>query len=538
MHERYVRIEPQTRATTLKPGLAAQVWDPAWMLSRQWVLGELAGEDAGTPVMAQCTLEQHPVTSVWLGGDEFAYDPASLPLDALVEGRSVQQGRALSLRQRIEAGQALARALTAAGENAALDQLLRLCAFAALPADVADAQPGALALWRLAAGRVPDAELAFALDPLLPGWSTAAKAAFATWRAAWQARYCEPAGPATRSAWQEDRLEYRCALRCATLPNRFIARTHPGHGLDWSQFAEEASGEPSQGTAQSETITRVPTPVRFAGMPNPRYWAMEDSALDLGAVEAGATDLARMAMLQFAFTYGNDAFLLPLELRSGCIARIARLDVADNFGQSLTVPPAARDPAPGRGGWSFLGLTGDTGGSTELLFVAPVAAAPISGAVLAGAELVRDEMANLAWAIETWREGEDGRPLPLADMLQRLAPDPPRPSTAGLQYRLQGQVPRNRYPLLLQPGAKRMVELRKLDTAQPPPPAGLLPSVDGQLHDEEIPREGLRIEQRDLLARWHGGTTVLWRRNERRAGSRERSPGIIFDYLEAEPRSS
>ena len=48
----WTRIEQKPRDGTLARGLQAQVRDAAWMLSRQWQLGEFAGEDAGSPVQA------------------------------------------------------------------------------------------------------------------------------------------------------------------------------------------------------------------------------------------------------------------------------------------------------------------------------------------------------------------------------------------------------------------------------------------------------------------------------------------------------
>jgi hypothetical protein len=43
------RLEPRARSTDLAGALAARVRDPAWFLARQWQLGELTGEDAGSP---------------------------------------------------------------------------------------------------------------------------------------------------------------------------------------------------------------------------------------------------------------------------------------------------------------------------------------------------------------------------------------------------------------------------------------------------------------------------------------------------------
>src|SRR5687768_8189821 len=45
------RLEPRSTAVEPGPGpgLEARVFDPAWLLGRQWQLGELTGEDAASP---------------------------------------------------------------------------------------------------------------------------------------------------------------------------------------------------------------------------------------------------------------------------------------------------------------------------------------------------------------------------------------------------------------------------------------------------------------------------------------------------------
>ena len=44
----HVRLEPRTRTADLTAGIAARVYDAAWMLARQWQTGELTGDDGGT----------------------------------------------------------------------------------------------------------------------------------------------------------------------------------------------------------------------------------------------------------------------------------------------------------------------------------------------------------------------------------------------------------------------------------------------------------------------------------------------------------
>ena len=66
----------------------------------------------------------------------------------------------------------------------------------------------------------------------------------------------------------------------------------------------------------------MPSPVSFKGMPARRYWEMEDASIDIGAIDAGPTDLARLMLREFALIYGNDWFVVPVPVTVGSVARI------------------------------------------------------------------------------------------------------------------------------------------------------------------------------------------------------------------------
>jgi hypothetical protein len=46
----------------LEIGLQAQVYDPLWLLGRQWQMRKFDGEDAGSPILVRLTGETAPVT--------------------------------------------------------------------------------------------------------------------------------------------------------------------------------------------------------------------------------------------------------------------------------------------------------------------------------------------------------------------------------------------------------------------------------------------------------------------------------------------
>src|ERR1700730_19342443 len=51
----WTRLEPRCRNADLTSALEARTHDPYWMLARQWQFGEMAGDDAGPPILAALT---------------------------------------------------------------------------------------------------------------------------------------------------------------------------------------------------------------------------------------------------------------------------------------------------------------------------------------------------------------------------------------------------------------------------------------------------------------------------------------------------
>jgi hypothetical protein len=62
--------------------------------------------------------------------------------------------------------------------------------------------------------------------------------------------------------------------------------------------------------------------------------------------------------------------------------------------------------------------------------------------------LLRDEMADLAWAVEQSYEGGIGAGLPRAEQQERPEPPPPPPAGAVLRYQLGTEVPSYWFPLV------------------------------------------------------------------------------------------
>ncbi|HEY3019018.1 MAG TPA: hypothetical protein VGJ32_02445 [Solirubrobacteraceae bacterium] len=288
-------------------------------------------------------------------------------------------------------------------------------------------------------------------------------------------------------------------------------------------------------------------------MPASRLWEFEDARVDFGGVQADPEDLGRMLLAEFALVYGGDWLLVPLEVPTGSLVRIVALDVRDTFGRTVRVGPTSALEGPS-GAWRMFGISpgataGATGSPADVLLVAPALASGLQGRAVEEVLLLRDETANLAWAVERAVEGENGLPVDRAGAAYERRADPPPPARPSdtFAYRLRTDVREHWLPLLpqrLQAGDPSMtLRLGALPlvlpdgTVAPIRPlgrllAGATPDADVVVREEEVPREGARVTRAYQLARWIDGSTFLWLGRRKAVGRGEGSSGLRFDVME------
>ena len=458
------RLETQPTAINLRAGLAAQLADPLWLLSRQWQFNEFQGEDAGTPLRLQFAVQGVKVDAFRAGTDSATpWQPITdhdVPIETRVEAEPVWSTHA---RLRGEAGLHALRMATPA---------VRVALLAAFPLALnapsdPDADRAGLLWSTLLGARTIDARaLADALRPLVDGAGKLAnlpaslalggadaddaKPMLATWLA-WLDTLLYEGDPA-QTSWQRNRLEYAFALKAGD--TRLEAGEYTDGHVDWEDFRATAVAPAGESVRQTFSVaSRHPTPVRYPGMPAERYWEFEDGNVNFAGAEAGVTDLIRMSVTEFALTFGNDWFLVPVRLPVGWVYRVADFVITDNFGIAASANPIAN---PNGSQWTMYSMTADAtlqGRLNHVMFLPDSLDGVQEGAVLEETMLARDEMANLAWAIEHTVQGESGEPLnrdleaKALAFQQRIAFDGGVDSPQ-LVYRLQTPVPSNWTPLL------------------------------------------------------------------------------------------
>ena len=101
------QLQPSPRDASIATSLAACVRDPAWMLSRQWQLGEFVGGDAGSPAFARISSRTAKFTGAQVGGSTTALADGQL-LEPLVEAEPIGP----DLATRVEIGQSFESLVT------------------------------------------------------------------------------------------------------------------------------------------------------------------------------------------------------------------------------------------------------------------------------------------------------------------------------------------------------------------------------------------------------------------------------------------
>ncbi len=547
---KWAKIVPRRDTADPAVGLAARVADPLWMLARQYQFGEFTGDDGAEPVTVEVQVTWTPMTR-WQPGDTPAgpvdgllLDRTHQPIESLVEDdRALVGARVPRLTDVVEAGARLCRSLRRAGLDVMVTALLADHATICDPRSSSDNAD--LFATRTVDGFAVRAALASGLDSALPAALDAAQRATATtllqqWIEWFDGRF----GFATRtSAWVQDRLEHRFSV-AAPHPDGgelvFSAPEYLGQGVSWHELDLVAPGPASLGAAADAAQTRsfditakFPQRIRWPGMPVNRFWEMEDAAVDFGAVTLDPTDIAGLLAVDMAVTASTDWFVVGVPLPVGGVARIDSVVVTDVF-EDRTLIRLGPDVRRDLGHLYEPAVVGGAAMDTAWLLLPPALVRRVDGSPLEDVMLIRDEMANLAWAVELIAPLDDGEPV---DVASRLPPKPPTIHSSAvpldaLEYRLTSGVPDNWRPLVpvRDPVSGRRVFVPgQVWGSQHPQPFTVLVEQLGTILDEEVPREGKRLRRFWQYGRWHDGSRHLWCGREVLAGRGEGNSGLRYD---------
>jgi len=502
--EIYRRLEPVPPYTDLQRGFAAEVADPAWMLGRQWQIGEHAGEDASTPVIVQLEVAHTPLEAV------AGLDPTVVPAEPLLEGAEDDWW---TIGRRARVGRALAAELT--------DQQRATCAFGPLAAPYGTSLVGEVD-GRAASRFVPSSH------PSLAGLRS------------------------RPDFWQPETLTYEAEI---PVGGTWLGVSgHDGGDVDWyTADATAPLAAPMYATRQV-----IPSRLQYPGAPAPRWWQVEDGSVDIGGFPPDRSHLATALLIELICGHANDWFTLPIPSpapeadgtvppSSGVVVSLGAVKVKNGFDEwsDLTIPPGDDDPQAGpdeaSGPWSLFRTRGL---DRSDLVVWPTATTPLVGPALDEVLIGVDEDANLMWAVELRVDGID---LALSADSRAALDETRRTGTRRFTWEPSTTLPEHWHPYRIEsrtaPSRRVFVQGLVADLGQSP--AVLRPGARSELigggighvlDASAVPNQGMRLERLYALARGTDGKPVLWRQRRRLPIAGGPNSHLRFDLLREAPQ--
>jgi len=606
------RLEPRPRTENFDRTLRAEIRDPLWMMTRQWQFGEFQAEDTGTALFSRVHMSTTQLNRYKLRDGGVQNIDFDLPLEAEIEKEAIHFDFLMRLEmgrhweniicKKIKSGTALSPVATQALIDDLIGQFRKTTGPIDLnfylPPETTDAagfysnpelwQATAAAAegrgidgaqfyeWLQIAGNVANMFVTIPVTIDIPPIITACQVEFLGWFAR---NYTQPANAAD-SAWHPSHLEYQ--FSCAgprpdsTEKDVLVADEYYQGSLDWYAFDYDKLNTDFDEDANDtsliidEKFTVIPTAVTFAGMPNPRWWEMEDRRVDLGDVNPSTSDISKVLFAEFGLIYSNDWTIFPYTIPAGSLADVKGMVVTDCFGQRTMVQAANEGIDDDWKRWSFFGLStkgDDPVAADTRLFLPPVVDKLQESGPLECVSFIRDEMANMVWGVEQTipnglGEGQDAYEAGLkyrAYLESHAIPGALtlKENDALIEYKVANTVPENWIPFIpVRLGVtplSRQIQLQRaamprfvegLTDMQRVRPRSILLQQNvtdigetGEnwgayyIHEEEVPRSGAVVKRTWQRARAEDGTVLTWLGRRKTNGRGEGSSNLAFDRI-------
>lgn len=596
------RLEARPRTDNFDRALKAEVRDALWMMTKQWQMGEFRGDDAGSPVFAKIQVDTTRITKYQADSHGIqAYDE-SVPLEAKVEQRHIpftSGDQIISLDIRLQMGRQWLKMTAGIGS-------LKSTFIADFPIEAPD--PKAKEHARICAHRETWAQFEAVAGKAMDGYKLyqyikingpdainvpaankpdiIAKAEkFVQW---FEKLYLQPEDE-ENNAWLPSQLEYQfsCAAPKSLEEKVMVAEAYYHGHLDWFNLdidpqnnnLGEVPDVPKD--VQSKIIESfMPTPLSFDGMPNTRWWSFEDSRTNFGNINPDTTDLNKLLLMEFGLIYANDWFLFPLTMPTGSIANVRGISVTNTFGERYWIEAAGKGEDDDWQRWSMYTISTkgvDNATADNSVLILPSTDKMLEGKALEEIRMIRDEVANMAWAIEKritlphgWSKPGAEAALELTNQYQKvfdqgveegsLAEDIPPEYKANIRYEVMNSVPENWIPFIpvhksTSASNNREIQLQRAslprilknqspgDFEKIKPHTSLLrKGLDQEVpepyfvYEEEVPRAGVVITQSFQRSRWYQGKVVNWLGVRKMTGRGEGSSGLAYDRIVPVPQ--
>ena len=427
----YKRIEPRARKEDFATALSFELYDPLWMLARQWQFGRFKGNDCGSIVTSKVKVNRRRLDSLYLNLKRDLDDKRPYSTDTPMEYDVEKRNRPITPFVRIES--ALHFKKTAGLRGDLIDELMQLFPLDPFIPYVNEKEKTVETLKternanldRLQATygkRIFDGYKLFAASKQelagLARFEMLTPDMLEEYRT-WFAKKYLPIEKEEDNCWNEQKLGYEIAMGADK--NIYEAEDYHTGKLSWYSF--DGVGEFSkEGNKEEKMLSYLPVPACFPGAPNRRLWEFEDANVQLGhQANSDFSLLSNAVVMQYISMYSNDWMITPIEAEAGTVLDVEGIVITDTFGERVFIGTSAEQTDDILGGvafndrWSLFGTTrtnayeqDDFASSGGLLFP-PTLPRYEESKPIEEVQFLRDEMANMLWGVETViNDGCDG----------------------------------------------------------------------------------------------------------------------------------
>lgn len=587
------RLEARPRTDNFDRALKAEVRDALWMLTRQWQVGEFAGDDAGSPIVAKVHLTTTQLTKYKVKDNPVEEFNNRLPFETRVEQQPVHLSwnkQTMHVDLRLLMGRRWLKLLAKDPTLSAFaSDYKKNYAFLLPAADKENdyiyahqqswQQFAAIAKERMMDGGklylyLKEKTTNKASDGFpMSGVQQAAVNKLAEDWMAWFEKefFVQPAN--NKDGWEPSQLEYQCAASAPIKDKEKVitADEYYTGNLDWYCFDIDpatatlgaVSGTPPA-VEVPYTKSFLPSTISFNGMPNTRWWEFEDGKTNFGNVKPSTSELAKLLLIEFGLVYANDWFLVPFKIPVGTISEVKGLTVTNTFGERFWIEASGKGNDDNWHRWNMFNMNvkgkADDQNADNSLLLLPTVPKVQESDPLEEVVFIRDEVANLVWAIETAVPLVTGRAVAgkqIAEettryhrmMIEKTGALPPPPYFADISYKAMTSVPENWIPFISvhvtnsnrETRLQRAAMLRILD-GDPAIPLKVTPQTTMlrygiaaaqayYINEEEVPRAGIKLTRSFQRTRWSDGKVFLWAGMRKQTGRGEGSSGLAFDQI-------
>ncbi|MCM0667732.1 hypothetical protein [Flavobacterium tyrosinilyticum] len=574
------RLEGRPRAHNFDRALKAEVRDALWMLTKQWQMGEFKADDAGSPVFAKIHITSSHLQKYKAAANAIQNFENNVPLEAKTEQKKIafkREEKKISIDIRLQMGRYWLQLLKKYALNYR-DIYIENYGFTMPPNNRDNAAIYAHKnVWQQYAaisGRAMDGYALYekiilgtsASDGIVlsdPGHQTVLDNDLTNDFKDWYAKiYLQP-NDEKNTAWLPNKLEYQfeCSATAEKTEKKLSAAEYYQGHPDWYVFDIEEQKTNDTGEPLNKfTDTFIPSHIAFEGMPDRRWWQFEDSKTDLGDIKPSTTELSKLLLMEFGLVFANDWFLVPYTLPIGSLANIEGLTVKNNFGETIWIKPT-EEIGKENMSWSMYKLHSEKQNNT--LFLSPTAMKVHESDPIEEIVLIRDEISNMVWGIETVIPspagiGEKGSEAALRvrqfheNIVNKNTPIATLPYSAKISYQAMSNVPENWIPFvpvhkkndnreiqLQRASLLRIIEKDQETPKKIKPQSSILREgldeipkpLPYYIHEEEIPRAGVKVSQSFQRTRWLNGEVFVWLGMKKKIGRGEGSSNLAFDQI-------